>query len=131
MAAPPDEAVLVIDVHTELVAGVALAMFLDVGGISFFLTAPSFAPVGIFALVELAAITLMEVLAGSGLQRGIDGLTTRAIYPWRCSCSSTPCSRAPATPTPMRLLKCQMALRSGMFMQFCAEKSAGSSCGVQ
>ncbi len=69
-----DEAVLEIDAHAELVAIVALAVLLGVGGIQVLLPALGSAPAGILALRQAFLVFLADVLAWCWHQRGIDGL---------------------------------------------------------
>ena len=69
---------LVFDVHADaqLVAVVALAVFLGMGGIQVFLPALGLVPVGRdIALLQLGLVFFGEVLDGSGHQRGVDDLS--------------------------------------------------------
>lgn len=71
-----DEAVLEIDAHAELVAKVALAVFLGMGGIQILLPALGIASVRRLALRQSFLVFLADVLAWCGHQRGVNGLPT-------------------------------------------------------
>lgn len=70
-ADPSDEAVLEVHAHTELVAEVAFAVLVRVRGVQVLLPALGFAPFG-----QGLALLPVQVLAGRGYQRRIDGLAT-------------------------------------------------------
>ncbi len=70
-----DELVPHVHVDTQLVAVVALAVFLCVGGVQVFLPAFGLVPVaGDAALFKLLSVYFGEVLDGGGHQRGVDDL---------------------------------------------------------